>query len=385
MNLTENIIKSLKDNLTSSLGENFIALYHHDDSPAMNNPSDLSTWIVVSPDTDIHLIRQATLPLWKKHAGAMGAGPAVVTPDDIARYQQLYPIVLKEILTPDHLIAGRNILDFVLQNRQPDPLIQLAHVAAEALFCSALVAPASLTPEKESALIVRLSRLARSLNITLDTDPIETLFAIHRYLEGNQITEYQWQGLPADTEPPPHLPNALSLIGFKNQLIVILPQLDRSSLSTTDWNNVTQLVSDEFDNIFVASPRQLILAATVRLAADLAILSFECIWGADILADYIPNEQNIMTSMVFKPLQVLVENLPSLYCTVPESDLGNLIHDTQNILHNIQLQNEILARCDSLSPFMPPNPLPGKEIPNQQRIDAIFRHFRWWVEYLSPN
>jgi hypothetical protein len=89
--------------------------------------------------------------------------------------------------------------------------------------------------------------------------------------------------------------------------------------------------------------------------------------------------------MVFKPLRVLVEYLPSAYCTVPESELGNLIHDMQNILHNIQLQNEILSRRDvSIPVTTPPDPLPGKEIPNHQRMAAIISHFRWWIEYLAP-
>jgi hypothetical protein len=377
-------LKFLGDNLTSSLKDKFIALYHATDLSGADYSSSPSTWIIVNPQTDLQLVRQVYLDFQKKYRDEAIKGPAVATSGDVELYQRLYPMVIKKVLTPDNLIVGRDILGAVSQEHPPNPLIQSATIAAEAMFCSALLAPSSLSQETQSDLTYRLSNLVSGLDLEIGNDLIDTLSNIHRFIEDNQADDFQWQGQPAGKEPPSHLPNALSLYGFKHYLVVVLPQVNRITLSGIDWESVAQLVSDEYDSILLATPSQLLLAACVRLAVDIAIFSFEHIWGADILSGCIPGEQDILTSILFKPMQVLVKDIPSAYCTISEEALGLLVHDTQNILHNIQLQNEILARRDSSPPFTPPDPLPGKEIPNHQRMAAIIDHFRWWVDYLKP-
>ena len=82
------------------------------------------------------------------------------------------------------------------------------------------------------------------------------------------------------------------------------------------------------------------------------------------------------------PVQVLVEQFPAAYCTAKESGLGKLIHRMQNILLNIQMREEILARQSRTVAQKPPTPLPGRETPNHQRVAANFSHFHWWTEYL---
>ena len=66
-------------------------------------------------------------------------------------------------------------------------------------------------------------------------------------------------------------------------------------------------------------------------------------------------------------------------------DAFKLIHDAQNVLLNIQLRNEVLARQRGVSAQSPPEPLPGRETSAHQRIAANFHHFRWWLRHLSAQ
>lgn len=376
----------MQGELEAALGDDFLALYYHPELPCFDNPYGLTVWILVKPGTEMLRIRETTLPFWQKHS-CLGKGPAVATPGDISRCLLLFPALLQNLLNCDRQPAGQDILCTLAKEHRADPLMQLSRTAAEALFCSAILAPDALSKDALADLATRLSCLAKSqAGGELQGDPTEQFLDVHRYLEQSQerAPEFRWEGEAPDVDSPPHLPNALALIGLKNQLIVVLPQANRSSVDSVDWNQISQLVSDEFDIVLLATPWQLRISAMLCLAADQAIQSFELVWGADLLSDCIPGSASIWTSVAFKPLRVLVEELPSLYCTIGEEELGTLIHDTQNILHNIQLQNEILARRVGLTPRTPPDPLPGKEIPNHQRVAAIISHFRWWLDYLLP-
>jgi hypothetical protein len=48
---------------------------------------------------------------------------------------------------------------------------------------------------------------------------------------------------------------------------------------------------------------------------------------------------------------------------------------------NIQLEHELLGRLQGLERFVPPAPVPGRDTPPRQRLDAIFQHLDWWTEY----
>ena len=127
------------------------------------------------------------------------------------------------------------------------------------------------------------------------------------------------------------------------------------------------------------------LVASVGMAADHYMGSFENVWGSDVLAGCHADERHVMKSMARQPVRVLVERLPAAYCTVEEPELDKLIHDVQNVLLNIQLRSEVIARRRGEAAPRPPDPLPGRETPAHQRLAANFCHFRWWAEHLTGD
>ena len=160
-------------------------------------------------------------------------------------------------------------------------------------------------------------------------------------------------------------------------MIVVLPQVNAATTTAIDWRRVADLVTGEFETILVATPWQLRLVATVAEAVSLTFRSFEPVWGADLLGDCRPSDDDVRLSAAVLPVRTLVERLPAEYLTVDESHLGELIHGVQNVLQNIHMRNELWARIRGVAPRRPPDPLPGRETPAHQRIEALFRHLRW--------
>jgi len=256
--------------------------------------------------------------------------------------------------------------------------------------CSALISPAVLSAQRRTALERRLIRVAirqAGLELAADAPALEVLASLHRFLleQSELYPVYDWEGtLPCQT-PPNLLPGLVALIGLEDDLIVVMPRVDRSLLSDTDWDAVAKLVSDDFSGVMLTTPWQLRLVAAVELAMHLYIRSFDLVWGSDVLAGLQPTEQHVMVSAAALPLRILVEQLPAAYLTVEESGLDRLIHDVHNTLLNVQLHGELLARRKGTAVPRPPEPPPGQEPPPHQRIAAAFQHLRWWAELLTAD
>lgn len=387
---------SLQDALTeiaralgASLGENLLALYAFDDL-ASGADSGAALWLFIRPGTQMQQVHQAFYPLWTQYAQVLGRGPSILTPADLERCSLLFPFDTGCLHAEARLIIGADVRQQLPELPQPDPAARLARIAGEAIRCSALLAPSTLKGEQRRELKNRLGRAAALLIDSKPegaTPPIEMLTSLHAHLasQSHQLATYHWDGPPPAEVPPPHLPGLIALVGWEHQLIVVLPRVDRSLLSDLDWEKVAELVSDEFTNVLVATPWQLRLAASVEFAIDHNLQLFETIWGSDLLADCRPDKRHIALSAAEIPFQTLVERFPARYLTEGEETLGKLIHDIQNILLNVQLRNEIVARKQGIPAQQPPEPLPGRETPPHQRIAANFNHLRWWVEHLTAD
>ena len=153
------------------------------------------------------------------------------------------------------------------------------------------------------------------------------------------------------------------------------------NLTSVDWTAVAELISNGFTGIMLATPWQLRLVACVEMAQDMCLRSFEQVWVSDVLADCQPVGTHVKRNAAALPLRALVEQLPGRYMTVPEDELGSFIHDVQNILLNIQLRSELMARFRGAPSPQPPGPLPGRGSPPHERVAAIFRQFHWWAEH----
>lgn len=362
--------------LPSALGDDFLAL-------CLYEGVTRRLWIFVRPEAGLEKVREAFLPLWKRHAGPLERGPAVVSPTDFAHYSLLFPGPARDLRERAQLLAGEAVWARWPEPAPPDPLVRLADVAAETMRCSALLALNGPQVEVERESLRAVSRQA-GLDVAPGAPPLDVLEALYAYLAAQReaYPAYDWDGPPPAEAAPAHLPGLLALIGLKYQLIGIMPHVDRLILTGIDWPTVKDLVTNEFTSVGLATPWHLRLVATVALAQDLFLRTFESLWGSDLLVDCKPNPEHVMRSAAVLPVRVLVDQLSPDYMTADEGELGDLIHDVQNALLNIQLRNELTARLQGAPANTPPEPLPGRESPPHQRIAANFRHLRWWSEYL---
>jgi len=383
-------ILDIKAKVPAALGEDLLALYLYgsvlrpDFQPGV---SDVNLWLCIRPGTDMRRVRQAFFPLWRKYGQLLKRGPAVVTPAECERYSLLFPDHVRSLRNEARLLAGTNLLPKLAP---PDSAVRLAQIAAGTMHCSALLALSPGNREQHTKLKRQLLRLAThqaGLAITAETPPLEILVALHNYLATQSARYPTYQiALPAQPKsPPPLLPGLVALIGLEDQLIIVIPQVDRSLLTGTNWRAVANLVLDEFTGVLLATPWQLCLAASVNLAVDLYLRSFELVWGYDVLVGRQPTERHILSSAAVLPVRVLVEQFPAAYLTAEESDLEKLVHDMQNILQNIQLRGEVMARRQRVPAQWPPEALPGRGTPLHQRVAANFSHFRWWSSHLTAG
>ncbi len=377
-----NVLDAFQRALPQALGEDLLALYLEEGLEA----SQSRLWLFVAPGLQVLQLREAFFPLWQAYPDAFRRGPAVVTLDDFALYRMLFPSQAAYLQEAGRLLAGDPIWPHLPAPPPLDPLVSLAHLAAETMRCSALLA----APESNKALEAKLHYLVRQISSEKLDDGAgvpEHLGALYAYLAEQEAhyPAYQWDGpLPVEP-PPPHLPGLVSLVSRAYRLIIVMPQVDQELLNNTDWAAVVDLVSDEFSEIVLATPWQLCLAASVKWAAELFTRSFELAWGSDVLADCDFLDSHLAASAAAHPVRVLVEQFPADYLTVEEEGLGILIHDVQNKLLAIQLRNELVSRLRGIPSEQAPEKLPGREAPPHFRIAANFRQFRWWSNYLSAS
>jgi hypothetical protein len=375
-----------RDLLTTLLGDDLLALYESDAGDGTGR-----LWLSVRPGTSPQRVREAVYPFWRRHRSLLAGGPFLATPDDGLRVARVLPQEVAAFRVGARLLQGDDLLAQALRITGADPLHALAWMAGETLIGSAVLA----SPDEDwrqatgstLRLSERLSRAAGRPGVAASRSPMQALAGLHAYLaaEAGRHPAYRWKGRASGERPPPHLPGLLALLGWGERLIVVLPEVNQAILAAIDWPHVADLVTGEFETILVATPWQMRLVASVAEAVSFTFRSFELVWGADVLAGCRPSDQDVRLSSAMLPVRTLVERLPAEYLTVDESELGGLIHAVQNVLQNIQMRNELWARIRGVAPRRPPEPLPGRETPPHQRVEALFRHLRWWTDrWMGP-
>lgn len=361
--------------LPSALGDDFQSLYLYEGL-------DRDLWLFVRPETDMGRVRRTLLPLWNRYAIALGRKPVAVSSADFAHYRLLFPSRARDLCQRSRLLVGEDIWARWQEPPPADPAVQLARVAAQAVSGCALLELDEPDANLEKELFWVVTHEAQ-LDIQVGALPLEVLAALYAHLavQSQACPGYHWDGLPPAEPAPSLLPGLLALVGLRDQLIGVMPYIDRSILAGTDWSAVTRLVSDEFAHVGLATPWQLRLAASTALAQDLYLRTFELLWGSDVLSDCVPSEYHVLRNAAELPVRVLVEQLSPAYLTAPEEELDGIIHRTQNALLNIQLRSELTARLQDVPADLPPEPLPDRDSGPHQRIAANYRHLRWWSDH----
>ena len=101
-------------------------------------------------------------------------------------------------------------------------------------------------------------------------------------------------------------------------------------------------------------------------------------WGVDSLPPVPVTSTAICREAARYSSQLLTITLPQMYLAANDEEVGMVIHDIQNKLLNVQLQHELLHRLLGWERILPPNPLPDRQAPARQRVEANFAHLEWW-------
>jgi len=379
--------QEVADQLTQELGEQLVAFHLYGSTVTQRylpQHSDINLLAVTRDDTDIHAVRAAFWPVWDSLQTILHHPPSVATVSQLQRHLQLQPLIHQHLATFGQLLAGRSLLP-------PAPAVSqaesLAYWCQQSLEVSPVLAPGLLRNGTLTRLAERLRRLARQLDcpVTADADLTAVFGQVQVALTSKVAqldSEFQWSAEPL-ADAPSLLPQLQAIYEVEDGLLFIFPDLPLSEWEAINWVEVTELLRDQYYNLWVATAAQFRLALRLERPLYSRLRHFSHLWGHDLLAD-LPSDQRLLFRQAARlPSGLLIDGLPRAYLSQDEDNLHPLLHDFQNQLLNIQLQHELLIRLHQLAPAAPPQPLPDRDWPAPERVAAIFYQLDWWAAHYT--
>ncbi len=383
------IVTEVRDTLVAELSEHLLALYLFGSvarGQFVPNRSDIDLLLVVDPAMPLVAARNAFRPLWKRYADTLGHGPLVATPNDLALHLALFPSLHRVLLTDALRLHGEPILKHLAPPTPPDPVEDAAYLAARATTHATALTPKALPAQRAQRLTWLLNRLTwRVTDVPHGRalSPLQAILALHaklRELE-KELPQFDWHGTPPGGDVPGLLPGCLAFYQWERHLITVLERVDEETLSGVDWDKVGAATEDAHALFGMATPWQFRLAASQIWVDSLFFEGFEHIWGADILGVLEADEATLLRQLARAASEQRVETVPLAYLSIEEAAVSSLIHDTQNTLLNAGLRAELLARFAGREFDLPTWTAPDREIPNPERIEAIWRRWRELTAY----
>lgn len=385
------VVKEVRDTLVAELGQHLLALYLFGSAARgeyVPRRSDVDLLLVVDPAMPLVAGRNAFRPLWGRHAGVLGHGPLVATPDDLALHLALFAALHRNLGASARRLHGQPLLKHLPPPPPPDPVEEAAYVAARAITAATALTPKALPPERAQRLTLNLDRLTRrvtGINPPETLRPLEALVAIHAQLGAlaEEMPQFAWHGQPPSGEVPDLLPGCLAFYQRESHLITVLERVDAETLSGVDWDEVGAAAEDAYAQFGLATPWQLRLVASRPWVDSLFFKGFEHMWGADVLGELEPDELTLLRQLARVGSEQRVEKVPLDYLTIEDSAVSKLIHDTQNVLLNAGLRAELFARFTGRDFDLPDWTPPSREVPQPERVAATWERWREVTAYYA--
>jgi hypothetical protein len=198
----------------------------------------------------------------------------------------------------------------------------------------------------------------------------------------------RWDAAARKKATSPLLPGLQSIYTAGGHTILVFDRLSSQRLSRVNWDALAQRLPGNPTSLQLTTVAQASLIAAYERPLDILFKRFQHSWGVNFLAVLEPSPHQLMRHSARTPSRLLIDDLPHTYLTAPPDDdeaLHKIIHDFQNKLLNIRLENELLNRFQKAPQFTPPEPVPDREIPPQQRIAALFQQFEWWTQFYTDE
>lgn len=343
-------------------------------------PSGLteSLLMVMSDGYSAQKLRAIFQPVWQNLQGEKPPLPYIARVSDLRRHVQLYPMLGAWLKTKARR-TGRDVLanlDLPISQEE-----RLAWVCAQLLDASRTLAPSMLDPEKVASKQALLSHLTRYMGGDGSAETAVQLAHLHATLNKQLDTLPPDPTWHTETLPDASFPGLQAIYREANEIVLVFATLDPATLHMLPA--LAQDLESEYEGMRVITARQLRLLVRLHSPLDVTLRRYTHEWGLDPLENLDIEAWRVMQTAARIPSEQQLLHLPPAYLTCPEDKLGKLIHDFQNRMLNIQLEHELLIRIAQIDRFTPPVPLPSKETPEHQRVDAIFSHFGWWSDYYA--
>lgn len=352
--------------------------------------SDVNLLLVVSEGTNIHALRQTFMPLWERHQDVLRRAPLIAEAPAFARHMQLNPMLAHHIARDGRQLFGApDLMDSVLPPLNAN--VAYAYLAAQAVHVSQALTPQILDGETAAALHAKLRSMVRRIRrepLKANETSAQLLARVHHFLtpilERLPVTK-QWAGTQETAVTSPILPGLQTIYKETGKMVLIFASLTPERIVRTDWARLAEHVGKQYTAVEVASTVQLCLAVTYERPLDVTLRKFEHNWGPDFVPTLDLPQAHVLRQAARLPSHILVDALPNALLTQNDDALHDIIHDFQNKLLNVQLEHELLCRFRLVERFTPPEPLPGRDAPVTQRIEAILKHLAWWAGFYTEQ
>lgn len=383
--MKDSAINDLLAALERPLGNELQSVYRcsaHGHGYFSSSSAEILLLLLVSELPSLHRLREAYLSHTKAPAEKDGWQLIVATRSGLKRHLSLNPLLAHHLTSSGERIRGHDL--FSRGTKQPPPGERVAFLAREAMEASAALAPDLLSAEAAAGAKHRLFQLAAHLSPSppSNTDPAAKLFTlvqIHLRQRIDELSLGKGTGEAAGKARPGSIQAAYQ---DQDRLLVVVSPPTADSLQEIDWPALARRVPPRLSQLTVVTSDQLNLVIRRERPFDYVLKSFQHLWGADPLQGLQVSAQAVFRQAARRPSRLLTSGVPGAYLAAPDDEAVHMVvHDFQNQLLNTRLEHELLHRFYGVQPAAPEEPLPRRDEPNTQRIEAILAHCNWWAAH----
>ena len=381
----ETVVEVAVTTLSHELGEQLQACYLYGSygQPFYQSvESDVNLLFVLADGSDIHALRTAFMPVWQKYQQILGVVPLFAEQTAFKRHLQLNPLFAAHLAEGGQMLVGNSpVVSPVIDQKEA-----VARLAGETIQASSMLAAHILESEEVSLARTLLYRLVRQVRGDLIAEEetavsLYTLLQTHLQAQVEQLAlDSTWtMALPAEPSPLFHDLQAI----YRHQqghVLLVFTQLLPETILTADWHTLGSELSVEYSGLQVTTSQQLRLFLQLENPLDVRLRQYQHEWGLDPLANFTYESWRLFRQAARRPSLAQIAHMPQEYLVSSEEEAGTIIHDFQNLLLKVQLEHELLSRFGDITRFTLPGPLPGRETPSPQRIEAILATLSWWAD-----
>ena len=350
--------------------------------------SDANLLLVVSEGVSLHTVRNIFRPIWRDNGRRLCRAPLITTRSLLTRHLKLYPTLAHHMANDGQsLVGGTSLFKLIPKLPRLTPHDTYAWLAGEAMISSAALAPNMQSGPDARQSMKGLRSLARRVlheTVSVNDTAVDLFARIQEHLEPKIAVlpmEQPWSSMRTATSP---LLPGLQGTYTKNleTAVLVFAQFSSAQIRNIGWSKLSQRLSRDHKRLAITTSRQFRLMTEFETPLDLIFRRNRHTWGMDPLATMVVKKKFQLRHAARAPSLIQIDLLPNAYLTQSDDQLPKLIHDFQNKLLNIQLEGELLDRFQIAQRFRP-LPLPGRETPLRERVDAIYQQLGLWADHYT--